>query len=94
MAYKREKEAKDKESGKKFKEKPKQEERINIGKLNELIDLLSKLISNAPGNPHQDAYFSKYNLIYSFTNAEIIGLINNSNERRATDEPIFLFGFS
>ena len=86
-AFKREGEKEAKE--KKTEENPGQEERINYDKLIELLNLVTGLISRSTGNPRGQTYQIKYDLVSSYADAEIIGWINNFDEREVAAQPFF-----
>lgn len=84
-AFKKGKEIKESKAG----EKPSREERVNISKLTELLTLVTKLISQIPGNPRREAYQTRHDLVSSYTDDEIIGWINNFNEQEVIKRPLF-----
>lgn len=70
-------------------EKTGQEERIDIDKATELLILLARLISNTTGSPRGEAYQAKYNLVSAYSDAEIVGWINNFDGRKVAAQPFF-----
>lgn len=66
-----------------------QEERIDINKVTELLILLAQLIANTTGSPRGEAYQVKYNLVSTYSDAEIVGWINNFDGRKVAAQPLF-----
>ncbi|MBI4779084.1 hypothetical protein HY797_01365 [Candidatus Falkowbacteria bacterium] len=64
-------------------------EKINYFKLTQLLNLVAGLIANTAGNPRREAYQDKYALLSSYTDAEIVGRINNFNETEVAAKPLF-----
>jgi len=87
LAYKQKKEAEEEENKKA--EKPDWGDKINIGKLTELRCLVDKLISRTVDNQRPKVYLDEYDLVSFYTDAEIIGWINNFDEGEVVDKPFF-----
>lgn len=89
LAYKEEKEARAEVKENARKEKPNFSDKINVGKLTELRCLVDKLISKISDNKFLEAYVEEHNIISSYSDAEIIGWINNFNASEVVDKPHF-----
>lgn len=66
-----------------------QGEKVDINKVTESLILLAKLIANTTGSPRGEAYQTKYNLVSTYSDAEIVGWINNFDGQKVTAQPLF-----
>lgn len=69
--------------------KSNQEEKINTGKLAELIRLVTDLLSPAADNQDMKTYQANYNLVSSLPDNKIIDFINNFDTRTVIADPHF-----
>jgi len=82
-------EARKKRYEERFPDLPDQEEIIDRDKLIKLIELVTRLLSTATGDPNREAYQVKYDLVETYPNEQIIEWINYSDARDVAKQPLF-----
>ena len=71
------------------KEKSILKDRVDVIKLTELISLVANLMSSTAGNPRREAYQAQYKLVNTYSDAEIVGWINNFNRMQVAAKTLF-----
>ena len=95
LAYKEAEDLKKDKAGQGSKENRRREEepnfsdKINCNKLTELSVLVDHLMSKIVDSSHREAYQAKLDSVNSYSNAEIIGWINNFYEKEVDADPLF-----